>query len=791
MLSQPMLAASCPGRPIRPLLLLPAVVLALSAWSQPVLAQRVRGELRIEVKDPQGKDAAASAQLISESNQVNRQFTIGPEGRYAATELPFGAYRLTVTAEGFAEWTALFEIRSEVPVRAAVTLGMAPLATKVEVTDAATLVDPSETGTIYSLSGDKIREHGAAQPGRTLSDAVNDQPGWLYEANGVLHPRGSEYQVQYVLDGTPLTQNRSPAFAPPFDAGDIESLRVLTAGYGAEYGRKLGGVVELATEKDPPNGWHGRFDLAGGSFDSLGGAAELAYTSGPDHFELSGLGFHTDRYLDPPVLQNFTNWANGSGAAAAYEHDFSDKNKLRFAFNYDETRYTVPNELVQQTAGQRQDAASTETGGQIYFQHIVSQDLLWSLSASVRDSSFTLRSNDLSTPVIVSQDRGYREGYARGDVSWHHGHHDWKAGVDSFFTPVHEALAYRITDPTQFDPGTLPQFSFNQSQWDFEPAFYVQDNFHSGNWNLCAGLRFDHYGFVANESAWSPRFAISRYIPSSKSLLHFSYDRIFQTPAVENLLLASSPQVDSLDPIVVRSLVEPSRANYFEGGLTQAIFGKLRLDANVFRRNVRNFADADVLLDTGVSFPIAFHNARIIGEELRLALVEGGRFSGFLSYSNQSALAQGPITGGLFLGSDASGLTDTSRFAVTQDQRNTVRASVRAQVAKRVWASASAQYGSGLPIELDPNVDLTFLLAQYGEQILSRVDFARGRVKPSFALGAAAGVELYRKENRTLNFQVEANNLTDRVNVINFAGLFSGTAVATPRSASARLRFTF
>jgi len=38
---------------------------------------------------------------------------------------------------------------------------------------------------------------------------------------------------------------------------------------------------------------------------------------------------------------------------------------------------------------------------------------------------------------------------------------------------------------------------------------------------------------------------------------------------------------------------------------------------------------------------------------------------------------------------------------------------------------------------------------------------------------------------------VEANNLTGRVNVLNFAGLFSGTAVAAPRSASAHIRFTF
>jgi hypothetical protein len=755
--------------------------------------QRERGELRIEVKDPQGRPAAAVAQLVSESNQLRREFPIAAEDKYIASELPFGVYRLTIAAEGFSDWTDLVEIRSEVPVHVAVTLGVASINTRVEVTDAATLVDPSETGTIYSLSGEKLREHGSAQAGRSLSDAVNDQPGWLYEANGILHPRGSEYQVQYVLDGMPLTQNRSPAFAPSFDAGDIESLRVLTAGYAAEYGRKLGGIVELTTEKNPPAGLHGRVELGGGSFASVGGAAELGYTSGANHFEASAQDFHADRYLDPPVLDNFTNRANGSGFSAAYERDFSERDKLRVTVTRGETRYIVPNELIQQAAGQRQDAASTETSGQIYFQHIASPNLLWSLSASVRDDSFTLQSNILSTPVIVAQDRGYREGYSRADISWHLGHNDWKAGIEVLFAPVHESLSYQITDPSQFDPDTVPRFSFHDRQWDVEPAFYVQDTFHAGNWNVSAGLRFDHYGFIAHESAWSPRLGLSRYIPQSRTLLHFSYDRVFQTPAMENLLLASSSEVDSLNPVVVRLPVRPSRANYFEGGLTQALFGKLRLDANVFRRNFQNFADDDVLLDTGVSFPIAFDSARIIGEEIRLAVAEWGRFSGFLSYSNQSASGQGPITGGLFLGSEAGEeLADTTRFAVTQDQRNTVRARVRMQVSKRAWAAVSADYGSGLPVELDTaNTDLDFLLAQYGEEILSRVNLDRGRVKPNFSLGAAAGAELYRKETRTLNLQVEAANLTDRVNVLNFAGLFSGTAVAAPRSASARLRFTF
>ena len=770
-----------------------SLLFLLVANATPANAQRERGELQIEVRDPQGQSAAAAAELVSESNQLKKNFAIPPDGKYLASELAFGVYRLTVTAQGFAPWSSLLEVRSEVPVRVAVVLGVAPVKMKIEVTDAATILDPSETGTIYSLGSGALREHVAAQDGRDLSDAVNDQPGWLYEANGVLHPRGSEYQVQYVLDGMPLTQNRSPAFAPSLDAGDVESMRVMTAGFPAEYGRKLGGVIELMTEKNPPEGWHGRIEAGGGSFDSLSGKAEIGYTTGKNHLEFGGRGFHSDRYLDPPVLQNFTNWGNGNGFSAAYEHDFSERDRLRFTIARSETRYTVPNELVQQAAGQHQDGDNTEISGQIYYQHISSENMLWTFSGSVRDASFVLRSNDLATPIIVSQDRGYREGYARADVAGHAGHHDWKAGVDSLFTPVHEALTYKITDPSQFEPGTALQFAFAERRWDIEPAFYVQDNFHQENWNVSAGLRFDHFGFVASESALSPRVGISRYIDRWKILLHVSYDRVFQTPAMENILLASSAQVISLNPEVLRLPVRPSRGDYFEGGISQALFAKLRLDANVFRRNFRNFADDDVLLDTGVSFPIAFNKARIFGEELRLAIAEWHRFSGFLSYSNQSAIAQGPTTGGLFLGSEAGdALTDTGKFAVTQDQRNTVRASVRAQIAKRAWVAATADYGSGLPVELDPtSIDMNFLLAQYGPEILSRVNFDRGRVRPNFSLGAAFGVELYRKESRSLNLQIEAANLTDRVNVLNFAGLFSGTAVAAPRSAGAHLRFVF
>jgi len=755
-------------------------------------AQRVRGELRLEVYDPHGTAVSPAGELVSEANGFRRTFVAGPEGRYVAQDLPFGVYRLSLQVEGFAPWSDLVEIRSEVPVRVVVTLGVAPVTTQVQVNDSATLVDPYATGSLYSIGRQAIEEHDAAQPGRELLDLVSEQPGWLYEANGVLHPRGSEYDVQFVVDGLPLTQNRSPAFAPSFDAGEVESLRVLTASFPAEYGRKLGGIVEVTTKKDVQAGWHGRLDAGGGSFSTLNGAAGISYARKAERYSVGGKGFHTDRYLDPPVLANYTNRGNAAGFSVSYEREFSASDRLRASVMHNAVRFLVPNELVQQQAGQRQDIQNTETSGQIYFQHTISSELFMSFSGSVRDSSATLASNAQATPVIVSQDRGYREGYAQADLAGHHGHHDWKTGVDGIFSPVHEALQYTITDPTQFDPGTQLNFQFsNQPKWDIEPSIYVQDQMRLGQWNVSAGLRFDHYGFVVHESSWSPRIGVSRFLPALNLLLHASYDRVFQSPTVENLLLASSPLLDAISPSVVRLPVKPGHGDFYEGGVIKAFFRRLRLYANVFRRDFRQYSDDDVLLDTGVSFPIAFTKARIFGEEIRMEVPQWGRFSGYLSYANQSGYGQGPITGGLFLGSDAANvLTDTSKFAVTQDQRNSLRARVRFQAPRHAWLAMGAQYGSGLPADIG-KADPRTLLAAFGQRILDRVDLARGRVRPNFSLDLAAGAEIYHKESKSVALQIQVANLANRLNVINFASLFSGTALGDPRSVSASLRLTF
>src|ERR1700692_3186169 len=169
--------------------------------TMPAAAQRDRGELQIEVRDPQGATLAASGELVSEGNQFHLNFTIGNDGRYAAQDLAFGVYRVSVSHSGFVTAGQLVEIRSMVPQHLSLTLGLKPIETQMQVSETETLVDPSRTNTVYTVGSQTVGEQLSSQAGRGVIDVVDAQPGWLLEANGVLHPRGSEYDVQYVVEG--------------------------------------------------------------------------------------------------------------------------------------------------------------------------------------------------------------------------------------------------------------------------------------------------------------------------------------------------------------------------------------------------------------------------------------------------------------------------------------------------------------------------------------------------------------------------------------------------------------
>ena len=194
----------------------------------PLNAQLSGGEIRVSVRDATGLPLRAAGVLASDAAQTNRPFDTDEAGAVSFGQLPFGVYRLEVSSAGFAPHSELVEVRSARPRDVRVVLQLAPVSASITVSDTHTLVDAHRTGVAYAVGAQQIREQQSVVPGRELLDLVNLQPGWLVESNGVLHPRGSEYQTLFVIDGVPMGDNRSPAFAPELPDGEVEAINIIT-----------------------------------------------------------------------------------------------------------------------------------------------------------------------------------------------------------------------------------------------------------------------------------------------------------------------------------------------------------------------------------------------------------------------------------------------------------------------------------------------------------------------------------------------------------------------------------
>jgi hypothetical protein len=69
-------------------------------------------------------------------------------------------------------------------------------------------------------------------------------------------------------------------------------------------------------------------------------------------------------------------------------------------------------------------------------------------------------------------------------------------------------------------------------------------------------------------------------------------------------------------------------------------------------------------------------------------------------------------------------------------------------------------------------------LDQYGPQVVNRLNFARGRILPLLALNSSMSFEVSGGDRLQMTIHADGENLNNRLNVLDFGGLFSGNAIA-------------
>ena len=781
-----------------------------------VSAQSHIGTIQGAVRDPGGALVPnATVRIVDPTSGYQQTARTNEQGEYRFLNVPFHIYTVRVEAPGFQTTEKSIDLETAIPLNIDFALSVAAANETVTITESSSLIEADKTSSDTTITQGLLERPLGAVPSRGIEAIVASAPGFAPDDNGRLHPRGSESQVQYVIDGVPVTDNLSAIFATSLDARTLRTVEVLTGGISAEFGDKLGGVVNVNTRSGREMPTQGGITLSGGSFST--GEIGADFSTRTDKFGLlTNLSASTSqRFLDPPTIENFHNFGRTGKGFLRLDYQLTPNDTLRGTFLAGGTNFQVPNRLAQEIAGQDQKQRLRDHSEFITYERIFSPTAFGQFSFFNRYSTARLTSNPSSTPVVAFQDRSLQNTGGLASLSLTRGSHNLKFGGQFTITPVREEFSFYPTEPFEDfvdeDGEEIPNplnsftasnpFLFNGSRTGRMLSAYVQDRFSPfRNFTIDAGLRYDNYKLIIQEDAFSPRIGVAYFIPRTQTTLRASYNRIFQTPPVENLLLASSSEAAALSPLAVLQgqagtlPILPDKQHVYEVGAQQALSRFLRLNLTVYQKRITNFGDKDQFFDTGIIFPITISSGRVTGEELRLETSEIRGFRAFASYANARAYGVTPINGGLFLGEAVESLELPGlRFANDHDQRNSAQFQLSYNHRRSgIYATFGGRYDSGYPTDVEPGTTLADFVAEgFDPRLYNEIDFARGRVKPRTVLNFSVGADLLRERRTSLNLQFDVQNLTNTLFLYNFESVFSGTHIGFPRLFSGRLALRF
>jgi len=737
------------------------------------------------------------------------------QGVYRLVDVPLGVYTLTVETSGFETSTRAVSIRTNLAQQIDVQLGVAPVRQEVDVSAINELLEPDKTAPTTVIDRNRILRLPTSQPSRSAEEVIAMAPGWTADANGRIHARGIEYQVQYSIDGIPITDTIADSFAAAPDPRLFRSVEVSTANIPAEYGNKLAGIVAVTTRAGLQIPQSGSVTLSGGSFSTFETSFDFGGHSQKFGYFASAAGSTTDRFLDPPAIENFHN--NGQALKTFFKFDYtpSDKNLFRVNLFYNRQKFDVPNFPDQQEEGQNLRRHLNDNMASLSWEHIFSPSLVSQLSGYERYNAANLRSNEMVGPVFAEQSRHHSVYGLLGSLTWQKSRHTIKSGFELTRFPVTESFTVAITDlgellekepdlPEEVQQFIFPNaFFFNDHRTGWEGSAYVQDHINATrNLTFDLGVRFDSYHFLVDKNFVSPRLGVAYRIERTKTVLHAGYNRFLETPALENLLLSSSEQARIFSPGGEEggtddeergAPIRPSREWQVNGGLQQQLGRYIRLDSDFYYRRFKDSPDITNFLNTGIIFPVSLARNRSKGIETRLDLAPVHGLSGFVSYTNLHLYGFAPITGGLFLG-EAIDLRERAvqRVHNEEDQRNTVVFQfMYDRLPGKFWTALGGRHDSGYAVETEPGENQSEFEMEFPEKVLDRVNFEQGFIKPHTVLDFSIGRDFAINDHVSLSGQFNIQNVADTFYLITFESVFSRTTIGRPRNYSGKLSINF
>jgi len=201
--------------------------------------------------------------ISSPSLQGTRTVTTNAAGEYSFPLLPPGTYRADYEIASFEKAVRTdLVIALDTATKVNVTLALARVAESVEVSGETVVIDPTRTNTQVNLKEDHLKYSTIGLANRSYQTVVLEAPGAGSQAGSGGNPSffGSNFgQNSFLIDGLNTTDPVTHTFTSNFTFDSIQEIAVQTSGFEAEYGKAIGGIINVIT-KSGGNSFHGTLD---------------------------------------------------------------------------------------------------------------------------------------------------------------------------------------------------------------------------------------------------------------------------------------------------------------------------------------------------------------------------------------------------------------------------------------------------------------------------------------------------------------------------------------------------
>jgi outer membrane receptor protein involved in Fe transport len=559
-------------------------------------------------------------------------------------------------------------------------------------------------------------------------DVLLTVPSVAYGALKQTHIRQDHANQQFRIDGIPIPETVTGAFADIVPPRAWERADIILGGMEAQYGNKTAMVLDITSKSGTKPGF-GSFQMFGGSNETVNPSFEYGGTIGEKvRFYLLNSYVTTNRGIEPPTLGKTNNHnqseKNNTYLRGDYQHD--NRNNLSWIFLNSVAKYqipTIPNleanpDVLALLSGFTPNASQSVDQFQkennqyshLVWRHDVNASNFFSLGFYFRRGVADFHTDpfnalayadDVNTAQTANQRRIAYSGGMRLDHTWvPDSRHLVKAGMQIDYSRANNTSQIFAFDTSSGAPaGPVITREASNQNIQTRQEFWLQDQWSPNeHWTFNLGVRGDAIQGFYNEGQVSPRVGVT-YKYNQSNVFHAYYGRLFTPPNIEQVAFAALSTQNTTaqpdDPTGFKPRAE--RADYFEVGSYHALSRFATLELTGYYKLAHFLSDAGQFGSTPLRNFFAFERGwqRGIDGALKVQFTENftgrgnvawGQCKGYGLQSGQYLLDQKEIND---INSPGGVFCDHSQFMTSS-------AVLNYRLWERTNITGQMLYGSGL-----------------------------------------------------------------------------------------------